>query len=359
MGRYTSNESRKRLIDAVFNLQKSVKEAADVLNIKYQTALSICRIFSKESRDFVKPKSGAPRKFNSRMKNMILKHFSDDPTSTLKRCRMIIEENRDELGGKVPSLSSIDRILKENRISFKTLQLVPIERNSPSTIEARRKYAINFCRLEGSVEFVFIDEFGCNLALRGCKGRSRIGTRAHIETSGRRGANLSVCAAIGVNGPIFHLSRTGPFNTENFLNFLNSLKDMLNEEKKYVFIMDNVAFHKTLPVQDWFKGNNLKFLYLPPYSPMLNPIEECFSKVKHHIKMAQVENHSGLLNVVKTAFESVSESDCQGWFRHMKQFFPQCLDRQPIMSEARQDMEVEEFNSETDDELLESVSDEM
>lgn len=163
---------------------------------------------------------------------------------------------------------------------------------------------------------------------------------------------MSVCAAISRSGPIHFTARFGPFNTQNFLLFLDELKKKLaaNDRKK-VIVMDNVAFHKTELVRSWFKENSLSFLYLPPYSPMLNPIEECFSKVKHLIRMAESSSNNHLMRSIEQAFESVSASDCEGWYRHMKSFFPQCFESRPILCEVDSgDTSISDYESE--DEIL-------
>jgi transposase len=62
--------------------------------------------------------------------------------------------------------------------------------------------------------------------------------------------------------------------------------------------------------------NKIRFLYLPPYSPDLNPIENVFSKVKLVIKTHQPKTIDRLKYIMKLAFQSVSEKDYRAYFRH-------------------------------------------
>lgn len=202
------------------------------------------------------------------------------------------------------------------------------------------------------MNFVFIDEFGCNLSLRRGRGRSKVGTAATINTPGSRGHNLSVCAAIDINGPIHWFYKYQAFNQDHFITFLTELKAKLDPAKRNFLVMDNVAFHKTNTIRDFLRENHLDIIYLPPWSPMLNPIEECFSKVKGIIRQKRSSSGPDLMESINIAFRSVTASDCSGWFRHSKKFFSQCFNEQPIGVEPEPDLDgdFDMFESESDSE---------
>lgn len=355
MAKHTSNELRARLINMVFNKNIPLKDAASNLDIKYITAYKICKTFTQSDRIEKRKSKGRKTKFGSNITNTIIKFFERNSDETLAKCQKFIQnENPD---GPVPSIATIDRILSKSKISFKNLAVIPEQRNNESTIALRKRYAIRYTRLEGSVNFIFIDEFGCNMSLRRRKGRSKIGTSATINAPGARGNNLSVCAAIDINGPIYHKFKLNAFNQDHFIAFLTELKEKLDVNKCNYLVFDNVAFHKTAQVQNFLKENSLKFLFLPPWSPMLNPIEECFSKVKNFIKMNRSTCSIDLKSSVDLAIEKVTASDCQGWFRHAKLFFTQCLNEQPIRTDVEPNLEFDDDEDpldyiDSDDELL-------
>ncbi len=124
-----------------------------------------------------------------------------------------------------------------------------------------------------------------------CKGRRRgrnlIGHRATTDTPGQHGANITMCAAISENGVSTHIPHIGPYNTQLLLAFLNTLyRNLIPEQERalvtphlpnYVVFWDNVSFHWTNIVRDWFAAHErITVEFLPPYSPYLNPIEEFF-----------------------------------------------------------------------------------
>lgn len=357
MAKHTSNERRKLLCEMVFDKNMSIKEACKVLDINYKTGHSICRVFLDEERSDRKNITGKKRTFDRNYQAKIINYFEQFPDATLSACKNFLQSARenDEL---IPSIATIDRILKRSKISFKTVSIVPEQRNSASTIDLRKQFAMRFTRFEGlGANFVYLDEFGCKMSMRRSKARSRIGTAATITTPGRRGNNLSVCAAIDSNGPIHFLAKFHAFNQDQYQLFLRELNEKLDICKRNILIMDNASFHKTIAVRELVKRElKLEILYLPPYSPMLNPIEECFSKVENFIKTARCNSDLSLLESVKSAFDSVTAANCASWCRHSKQFFPQCINERPIQTEPEEISDFESYSghSDSEDELLQN-----
>lgn len=97
-----------------------------------------------------------------------------------------------------------------------------------------------------------------------------------------------MCAAISENGVLTHIPVIGPYNTDHLLAFLDTLyRDIIPKNErglpgddlnKYVVVWDNVRFHLSHQIRQWFTAHDRILVeYLPPYSPFINPIEECFS----------------------------------------------------------------------------------
>lgn len=348
MGKHASNDDRKKLIDAVFSQKMSLDLAAKTHGFKYKTASKIINIFRKQDRIDKITKLGRKKKFGSDIQKKIEEFFAAKSDATLKQCKNHLEL---VLGEPAPCLSTINRFLTSSKFSLKVLSIVPEQRNTEGTKELRKRYATRYSTLEVNelTNFIYIDEFGCNLHLRRNRGRSLIGTAATIATNGSRGNNLSVCAAINASGPILFNAKYNAFNNEHFINFIKELNKKLDPSKQNILVMDNVSFHKTSEVRDSIIACGLKLLYLPPYSPMLNPIEECFSKVKNIIKQQHSRTNRGLMEAVEFAFNSVTSEDCSGWIRHSKKFFPQCINKQDINTEP----EDPRFSDDEDEDMME------
>jgi hypothetical protein len=74
--------------------------------------------------------------------------------------------------------------------------------------------------------------------------------------------------------------------TEHFLAYISNVMDVLdtNDMKGHYLVMDNAPIHTPVKVRELVEGRGYKCLYLPPYSPFLNPIEEFWSKVKAGVR---------------------------------------------------------------------------
>ena len=120
-------------------------------------------------------------------------------------------------------------------------------------------------------EQLFVDEAGFNLTKTRRRGRNIIGHRAIINDPGQRGGNITMCAAISQNGVVHHHATLGPYNTAQMITFLDNLHDMLTnvqrpEQTRYVIIWDNVSFHRTALVRNWFTDHPLFTVFNLPHT---------------------------------------------------------------------------------------------
>ena len=81
-------------------------------------------------------------------------------------------------------------------------------------------------------------------------------------------------------------------------------------------VMDNLSSHKGPRVRALIEGRGCELMYLPPYSPDLNPIEEAFAKLKALMRKAGARTREALLDAIGQALETVTASDARGFFEH-------------------------------------------
>ncbi|XP_056885554.1 uncharacterized protein LOC130523939 [Takifugu flavidus] len=209
---------------------------------------------------------------------------------TLREIQTTILQDNDTFANiQTVSISTIDRVLKKQHMRMKQLYTVPFERNGERVKELRYHFVQRMMELEASeppCHFIYMDEAGFNLTKRRRRGRNLIGHRATIDVPGQRGGNITMCAAISDNGVLTHIPLMGPYNSERLIAFLDTLyRDHIlggpaenMAQPKYAIIWDNVSFHKSNLVRQWYANHNRMVMeFLPPYSPFLNPIEEFFS----------------------------------------------------------------------------------
>jgi transposase len=83
-----------------------------------------------------------------------------------------------------------------------------------------------------------------------------------------------------------------------------------------IVVMDNLPVHKNEDVRNIIEAAGAKLLYLPPYSPDLNPIEMAFAKLKAHLRTAAERSIPALWDRIGTVLDLFSANQCQNFFRH-------------------------------------------
>ena len=117
------------------------------------------------------------------------------------------------------------------------------------------------------------------------------------------------------SGLIASFAVRGATDTEAMLVFLKEiLLPVLNPGDCVVW--DNLSVHKTRAVQALFEKAEVELLFLPPYSPDLNPIEMCWSKLKTYLRAKAARSYEKLSEAISAAIKEITASDAQNWIRH-------------------------------------------
>ena len=226
-------------------------------------------------------------------------------------------------------------ILSSFSYSLKRIHLVPERRNDPATIEKRAEYAIKFIELQSRFsenQFIYIDETGFNVSMRLSRGRSLIGLPAVLQVPAIRSRNISICCGIRRSGLVKYETKISAYNSNSYCEFLSSLFSYLRENgvNSAVLVMDNVRFHKTSEIRNLIAGSEFEYIYLPPYSPFLNPIENMFSKWKEHVKRCSPQNEEELFSLIEEGSRLITAEDTEGYFRKMLSYISRCISREEI-----------------------------
>lgn len=164
-------------------------------------------------------------------------------------------------------------------------------------------------------DLVFLDESGCNLGMTPSHGYAPRGERVVDDAPKSRGTNVSILSAMDLEGPIGARTFKGAVNGPRFVKWVKTvLAPKLWEGA--VVVMDNVRFHKVAGVAEALAKVGARALYLPPYSPDLNPIEMMWSKLKTALRKAKARTPDALRAAVRSALRKVHASDAAGWFIH-------------------------------------------
>jgi transposase len=139
---------------------------------------------------------------------------------------------------------------------------------------------------------------------------------------------------------------TGSVKGNRFAQFLRNVVEKVSglprQEAPRLCIMDNASIHKVKEVEEIFQESKdlLRAFYLPPYSPFLNPCEECFALWKHNFIRISQEYPIALyekldrLALIMLGGKDITKDHCIRWFHHTRTFLGPILLKQPIPTEA-------------------------
>lgn len=164
---------------------------------------------------------------------------------------------------------------------------------------------------------VFVDESGANTKLTRLRGRALAGHRVVDRVPHGHYQTTTLVSGIRLMGPCAPWLFEGAMDGEMFLAWLTQgLAPTLH--KGDLVIMDNLATHKVQGVVEAIEAVGARLLYLPPYSPDFNPIENMWSKIKQILRSKCPRTGPELIEAAKTAFDAISATDCTGFFANAK-----------------------------------------
>ena len=184
-----------------------------------------------------------------------------------------------------------------------------------SVPDVRRKREEWKCHMSGSGagNLVFLDESGVNTDLTRLYGRALSSQRAVDHAPLNTPRTTTVLSSIRLDGEKAFTTYQGGTTGERFVQYLK--KTLLPTLRPGdIVVMDNMRSHHVKAVREILEAKGMKVLYLPPYSPDLNPIEKMWSKMKAILRKWKIRCLEQLPDAILRALACVSQLDCLHWF---------------------------------------------
>ena len=163
--------------------------------------------------------------------------------------------------------------------------------------------------------FVFVDECSTNLSLRPLYAWSPRGEWALCSAPRNWGKNLTLLSSMTLSGMGPSLAVEGATTRALFEAYVEeALAPSLRSGQ--VVVMDNLTAHKGERVRELIEERGCEVVYLPPYSPEYNPIEQAFSKLKASLRGAEARTREALIEAIGAALSTISARDAWGYFGH-------------------------------------------
>ena len=163
---------------------------------------------------------------------------------------------------------------------------------------------------------LFVEESGFHTSMTRLRARAPKGKRAYGKVPRNRGKNQTLIAAITLEGGMGEsMSVEGATDAKAFEAYVEHfLAPSLREGQ--VVVLDGLGAHRTDKVRELVEGRGADLVFLPSYSPDMNPLEEAFSKIKQLVRKVGARGREALVEAIGRALTAVTTEDAAGWFAH-------------------------------------------
>ncbi len=310
-----SDDLRWRMVYQRLALGYTCKRVATNLGVDPSTICRTVQLFERTGSVQKKEynRSNVPRKLTDVVQFLILQLVLERPGIYLHEIQAEVKRTTDlDLAP-----STLCQFLHAQDFSRQKMKLIATQRD-----ETLRSTFASEVSIYSADMFIFLDETGTDrrdiLRRYAYSWRGRP-ARAHILLV--RGEHLSAVTLMSTRGALDSKVVHGPVDGDVFYEIIQGtllphLMPFNGVNPHSVVIMDNASIHHVRGIQEMITGVGALLLYLPPYSPDYNPIEELFSKLKTTIKTYEREHETGEMDIeaiVYAAFLHITEEDCQNW----------------------------------------------
>ena len=160
---------------------------------------------------------------------------------------------------------------------------------------------------------IYLDESGINTNLTRLYAHALHWKRAVDAAPLNTPTATTVLSSIRLDGTTIFTTYQGGTTAARFREYIeNQLVPSLKKED--LVVMDNMRSHHAKAVKQLLDSSKVTYLYLPPYSPDLNPIEKMWSKLKAFLRKEKIRMASELPSAISKGFLTIRPTDCIGWF---------------------------------------------
>ena len=164
-------------------------------------------------------------------------------------------------------------------------------------------------------KILFIDETWAKTNMTRSRGRSLKGQRLVAKVPHGHWKTTTLVAALDPTGMRCSMTIDGAVNAQSFEAFIEQvLLPTLSAGE--IVVMDNLSSHKAKRVRELIESAKATLLYLPPYSPDLNPIEQAFAKLKQLMRSAEHRTMEALWKDVQRMLDCITPSDAIHFIHH-------------------------------------------
>jgi transposase len=204
----------------------------------------------------------------------------------------------------------------ETGFAVEKKSLYAIERDSEANLKRREEFATKIQSIAPQ-KLIFLDESGVTTSMTRFYARSLGGQRICETTPGGHWKITTILGAMSLRGMIATMTVEAATDREIFLAYVEQVLCPALKPGDVV-VMDNLSSHKVDGIRERIERAGAEVLYLPPYSPDLNPIEKAWAKLKQLLPAAKARTKEALDQAIADALNRISADNALAWFKHCK-----------------------------------------
>jgi transposase len=189
------------------------------------------------------------------------------------------------------------------------------EQDRPDVAAARMAWADGQTKLDPE-RLVFIDETGTSTNMARLRGRARRGERLVGKIPHGHWKTTTFVAGLRSDALTAPCVIDGPMNGNTFLAYVEQILAPSLKPGDIV-VLDNLSAHKVAGVREAVEAAGARLLYLPPYSPDFNPIEQLFAKIKALLRKAAERSVDGLWSRIASLLDAFTPQECANYLRNV------------------------------------------
>ena len=160
---------------------------------------------------------------------------------------------------------------------------------------------------------IFIDETGLNTKMARLRGRCRRGERLFASIPHGHWCTTTFVAGLRLSGIDAPMLLDGAMNGDAFLAYVRQVL-VPTLAPGDIVVMDNLPAHKVIGAREMIEKAGATLMFLPPYSPDFNPIEQAFAKLKALLRKAAARTKETLWNKVGEVLDAFTPEECANYF---------------------------------------------
>lgn len=275
---------------------------------------------------FVPAKRGRRTVIDAETGERVKAFLTATPTATISDAKEMLET-----GGVRVCRSTVWRMARREGLSHQMIAPKPAVVFTPRIVQARHDYAQRVVDM-ADAELWFIDESGFNLHLGPRRCWAEVGHTPVLEVPTNRGKNVSLLMCVTSERIVFSETKNGAYRAADFVMFLQALAFQFPAVQRgdVCLVMDNARIHHAAEVNEFFAQNQIRHLFLPPYSPDLNPIENAFGVLKRrYAQRGVVRTRAEIERRIARVIQEMNMTlEFQPFFDRMREFVQRALNRE-------------------------------